>query len=481
MRVHSNLVNIAIILPFNLYYLPFWPPILDADLIGFSPNMDQKASVGIEGSIQTPDTSTQPQNNQAKETNPLDDVGEKLGNLFLDDSYSISSVLKLVHKRQVNLSQLHDLLQQHQKNLNQTSLELFNTNYDRFYKLSCIISCLSEPVQRLVNPLRDYQSKLSELCQNHNSYLATIDDRLARLETTSKNKELAVHLIELIRRHRRLDKQIKSIKILTQTASDIVDGALNLETRIDLDSVERVSRQIHFTIQEVEETKPSDDELILIRKTLHENLCNSRDYLSRWLYDVFQEAINTKNKSLIEFVLQVHRLNGNVDLDRVYLNHIHQELSKSLEEVISHHPFSESNSSLFKLKICAAVYELVKKCWLSDTYIEILEIGIAQLACRLLQRFSEWLGKLRLSDFKVTGWSARDNQESNFLAKQDAAMKLLIADCTNLIDSVQKFCDELPSTDDTVSSERKDLISKSLLVLDSGLNNVRSLQRLMER
>lgn len=414
-------------------------------------------------------------------TDPIDDVREKLGNLFLDNNYSINSVLKLVHKRHINLSQLRDLLHQHQKNLNQTSLELFNTNYDRFYKLSCIVSCLSEPVQRLVNPLQDYHDRLNELYQSHNSYLATIDDRLAKLETTSKNKEIAIHLIELIRRHERLNKQIKSIKIFSQTASDIVDMKMNFETKIDLDAIERVSRQIHFTLTEVEETKPSDDELILIRKTLQENLCKSSDYLNRWLSDLFQEAINTKHKTLVEFVLQIHRLNGNEESDKMYLDHIFSELSRTLEENINTQPFGDSELPQFKLKICAAVIELVKKCWAPDTYIELLELGIAELASKLLGRFSEWLGQLRLSDFKVTGWSARESQESNFLAKQDAAMRLLIEDCTRLTKSVREFCDELPSADDFTTSERRDIISKSLSVVDSGLNNVRSLQRLMER
>lgn len=440
--------------------------------------MDSKASPLEQDINITPQNldQEQPQNQE-----PADELTEKLGNLFLDDDYSINSVLKLVNRRQVNLSQLRDLLQKHQKHLNQTSLELFNTNYDRFYKLSCIISCLADPIHRLVDPLQVYHNKLNEICQNHNSYLATIDDRLARLETTSKNKEISIYLIELIKRYERLEKQLKTIQLLKSTATEVIDKPLDFTTKIDLDAIERLSRQIHYNLKEVVATQPSDDELILIRKTLHDNLCKLREHLNKWLYELFQESVNSKHKLLIEFVLQVHILNGNNELDKIYLEHIFSELSKCLEENISQQPFGETDSTQFKLKICAAIYELVKKCWLPETYIELLDIGFAQLASRLLHRFSEWLGRLRLSDFKVTGWSARENQESNFLAKQDAAMKLLIEDCTRLIESIREFCESLPSSDEQITKERKELITNSLKIVDSGLNNVRSLQRLMER
>lgn len=418
---------------------------------------------------------------QQQNREPVDEIIEKLGNLFLDDNYSINSVLKLVHMRHISLSQLRDLLQKHQKNLNQTSLELFNTNYDRFYKLSCIISCLAEPIQRLVDPLQVYYNKLSELCENHNSYLATIDDRLVRLESTSKNKEIAIHLIELIKRYERLEKQLKSIKLLNSTATEIVDRTLDFVSRIDLDAIERLSRQTHYTLKEVVATQPSDDELILIRKTLKDDLSKLREYLDKWLYELFQESINTKHKVLIEFVLQIHLLNGSNELDKIYLEHIFSELSKYLEDTINQQPFGVTGSPQFKLKICAAVFELVKRCWLPETYIELLEIGFVHLACRLLHRFSEWLGKLRLSDFKVTGWSTREHQESNFLAKQVAAMRLLIEDCSRLTESIREFCETLPSGNEQVTKERKDLITNSLNVVNSGLNNVRSLQRLMER
>ena len=132
------------------------------------------------------------------------------------------------------------------------------------------------------------------------------------------------------------------------------------------------------------------------------------------------------------------------------------------------------------------LYAQIVECWSSEIYIEALDSEFSAVVCKLLQRFAEWLGRLRLSDFRIVGTisvPAQDgsaNRTTNFLAKQDAIMRLLIEDCTRLINLIQAYeSTNLPQTQ--LSVTRKKSLEKSFEIFQGGLNNVRSLQHLLER
>lgn len=551
-----------------------------------------------------------------------------LSELFLDDSYSIDSLLAKTQEGNLNLNELRNKLIQHQQDLNQTSLDLFNNSYDRFYKLSYIISCLAEPIKHLIDPLQNFRDQLNQLCQNHDNYVQSINNKLISLENTCKNKELAKHLISLIKKRDRIERQmenidwsVRPINCLSLENSTSPHSKLQESRGIDYtvkcDLIERIHIELYHLICEVSAIKPTHDELIPIKKSLEATLANRLSQFDNWFEGAFLEAVEWQDKAFIDLILttytqrnaiyrldhvwrnkvirpylnltltetqlsqQIHQtyellrqfLKRQLDviqapfivgsfwqevvnsLDRLekiyslqeldtfqnryvetrsflssqndyilcesseigltqkeinenfrkimekfnlkgYFNHRLSQIASSVESSLATHPLSELSPTFtnnnddpskeillqFRLKICMHIYALVTKCWSPEIYIDALELSFSQLACRIINRFAEWLSKLRLSDFRITGSTVPENNKpTNFLAKQDAIMRVLIEDCDRLAKLVNEFLKDLTHSNTNLIAMRRELISDSFNTLNSGLSNVRSLQRLIER
>lgn len=548
-----------------------------------------------------------------------------LNDLFLDDNYSIESLLVRAQDNKLNLNKLRDCLVQHQQDLNQTSLELFNNSYDRFYKLSYIISCLSEPIHHLIDPLKEFRNRLADLCQRHDGYIDEINNKLSSLEDTCKNKELARLLIGLIKRRDRLEAQMSNIDWTLKPAqrnnlsSRDLSQTDTIEYKIKYDLLERINVELYHLTSEVRAIQPTHDELTLIKKSLESNLDDRQNQLDQWFERSFLEAIESDDKPLINIIVQTYRQKDSIgqldavwrskvvkpylsltltnsqtseqvgqiytlldqfvkhqldliqaefvsssfwrdvieSLDKLesiyslneldsflkrynetkafldkqnvylssdkdgwglthqevesnttlimskfnlkgYFNHRLSQIASSVESSLVKQPLSEISVTSrpdqsetpeeailaqFRLKICMHIYVLVTKCWSPDIYVEALELSFVQLACRILNRFSDWLSKLRLSDFRITGPTAtNNNHQTNFLAKQDAIMRLLIEDCDRLKAQVEDFTSKLSlPNDESLTKYRSDMMQESFKALDKGLSNVRSLQHLIER
>lgn len=561
----------------------------------------------------------------------------QLGEIFFDDNYSIENLLNETRKHGLTLDELRQMLSQYQQDLNQNSLELFNNNYDRFYKLSYIISCLSEPIQHVTEPIDKFREKVAQVCQNHQEYLKQINHKLTSLEDTSKNKQLSKRLIELIRRRDRIEEQVSlidwSIRAIDltnparQSASQVRDDDIEFQTKCD--HLERVSVELYHLTNELRSIKPTHDELIPIKKALEVSFDERNLHIDNWFEGLFLDAVELQDRTLIDLVVRTYQQKDALDkidnvwrkkivkpyinltvtdsqltsqqitqtyrllleflgrniqliggnfivksfwfeviealarLDKVYaldnldtfklhyeetrkflnqqdqystndqasirgipiklvsynkkkilnkfnlkgyFNHRLSQIASSVESSLTSNPLSEIPSqsvvgnatlSCFKIKICMHIYVLITRCWSAELYIDTLELNFVQLACRILNRFADWLGKLRLSDFRITGSSSMDRQ-TNFLAQQDAIMRLLMEDCDQLFRQIKQFFiessqpptmaaaendDSQKQTDhcDDLSSVKNALIMESLKTLSAGLSNVQSLQRLIER
>lgn len=548
-----------------------------------------------------------------------------LSELFLDDNYSIDSLLAKTQEGNLNLNELRNKLIQHQQDLNQTSLDLFNNSYDRFYKLSYIISCLAEPIQHLIDPLQNFRDQLHQLCQNHDNYVQNINNKLTSLEETCKNKELAKKLILLIKKRDRIESQMENIDwsvrpincLSLENATNKSQEPRDIEYVVKCDLLERIHIELYHLICEVRAIKPTHDELIPIKKSLESALDNRLSQFDNWFEGAFLEAIEWQDKAFINLILTsytqrnaIYRLdhiwrnkvvkpylnltltetqltqqigqtyellrqflkrqldviqapfvvksfweevvdsldklkkiyslqeletfqsryiqtrsflmnqndyslseslkigltkkeiNGNFKkiMEKFnlkgYFNHRLSQIASSVESSLSTSPLSELSQTnfnndadpsreillQFRLKICMHIYALVTKCWSPELYIDSLELNFSQLACRIINRFAEWLSKLRLSDFRITGFAAPEtNKPTNFLAKQDAIMRVLIEDCDRLIKLVSEFLTGLTHHDTNLIAIRRELITDSFNTLNNGLSNVRSLQKLIER
>lgn len=553
----------------------------------------------------------------------------KLGEIFFNDNYSIELLLNKTREHGLSLGELRQSLAQYQQDLNQNSLELFNNNYDRFYKLSYIISCLNEPIQNLTEPIVTFRNKVAQVCRQHDEYLNQVNEKLASLESTSKNKELSRRLIELIKRRDRIEEQVGNIdwsvraldlsnSTKQRDAASARDQDIVFQTKCDL--LERVSVELYHLIIEVGAMKPTQDELIPIKNALEISLDERIVQIDQWFEGAFLEAVELQDKTLIELVVRTYqqksalnriddvwrkkvfkpyldltvtdnqltkqitrtygllteflrrsieligskfivksfwlelvnaldrltRLYSLDDLDtfrvhyeetrkflneqdqyvsettqepifrfpedlvlynkrkilnkfnlKGYFNHRLSQMASSVEssltssplsEILNHSATSDSALTCFKIKICMHIYVLITKCWSPELYIDTLEMNFTQLACRILNRFSDWLSKLRLSDFRITGPSSLDKQ-TNFLAKQDAIMRLLLEDCDRLAERINQYFTSqslaehtgLEHSNPNFSTIKKELIQESLKTLKTGLNNVQSLQRLIER
>lgn len=539
-----------------------------------------------------------------------------LNDLFLDENYSIENLLKQVQKHHLRLSDLRERLCKHQQDLTKTSLDLFNNSYDRFYKLSYIVACLSEPIQLLVVPLQNFRDQLAKLCQNHDAYIEAINAKLFSLEDTCKNKELAKRLIVLIKRRDRVEKQFESIdwSVKTGDSKKNHDPLHDIAYTIKCDLLERINIELYHLISEVRAIQPTHDELIAIKKLLELNLNERQSQLDEWFEKSFLDAVESRNRKTINLIMRVYKQKGSVHkLDHVwrmriakpfighnigapefisnmdksfvtltqfldnhidligsrvmaksfweevinklekmerlytlneletfhkryletklfldnqeqykstetseegidfistdisknrrkildkfnlkgYFNHRLLQIASSIESTISQQPLTEipieqdkkNPMSEFRLKICMHVYALIKECWSPDIFIDDLELSFLQLSCRIINRFAEWLSKLRLSDFRITGSSGQaGNKQTSFLARQDAIMRLLIEDCNRLSGAIRELLVELEQKLGKESAlVRRDMITESLNFLDTGLGNVRSLQHLIER
>lgn len=550
----------------------------------------------------------------------VEQLAKDLNELFLKQNYSIESLLAKTKQSNLSLQQLKDLLIQHQQDLNQTSIELFNSSYDSFYKLSYIISCLAEPIQHLIDPIQEFHSELKQLCADHDSYLELIKDKLLSLEETTKNQQLARRLIELIRRHERIESRMQNIdwsirpnQSATSAKQLVQNDHKDTKLSVECDLLERVNVELSYLANEVQAILPTNDELIPIKKTLVANLDARQQQLDNWFRGCFLESIELQDKKFIDMIVRTYaQIDGldkldsvwrlqvvkpylnltlsetYLDVDKVgdtfellgqflnrqielvgakfvlksfwqevtnsmialkrlygldkldtffdrynstkeflslqqlpatssniarpsddeihsntkkvmnkfhlksYFNHRLSQIATSVESALTKNPLSElaTDPNLagsapgynYSLKITNHIYALITKCWSREIYIESLELSFSQLACRILNRFSDWLSKLRLSDFRIVGPSSQEiSRQTNFLAKQDALMRLLIEDCLLLKSNVNDFVSKLQNTDAEMTSTRKELIEESLKTLETGLDNVRSLRHLIER
>lgn len=218
-----------------------------------------------------------------------------LSKQFLDDNYSSESLLASTRDQKLSLGELRDRVIQHQQDLNQNFLKLFNQNYDRFYKLSHIVTCLSEPIQGLVEPLQSFHGRLEELCRSHAADVEMINSKLNDLENSSKDKLLAKNLITLIGRHDRIEKKMDSIEwsaIAPETIEFLSrsqnhdmteDGRkeISIDQKLICDLLERLSIELHYLNCEVRAMSPAHNELLSIKKSLEARLLARQRQLSQ--------------------------------------------------------------------------------------------------------------------------------------------------------------------------------------------------------
>lgn len=216
--------------------------------------------------------------------NSMDQDQSKLKELFFDNSCSLKNLLAEAKRSQLNLSQLRNSLIQYQQDFNQNLLDLFDNNYDQFYKLSHIITCLNQPIQVLHEPLESFRVKLSGLCQKHDSYIDEINQKLSAIEDNCKNKELASRFINLIQIRDRIEKQIKSVDwkafvVKEQNYYSIANNPRRslrvdqeLEYKITCDLKERLNNELFYLNCQINSIKPTNDELIFIKKSLQSSI-----------------------------------------------------------------------------------------------------------------------------------------------------------------------------------------------------------------
>jgi len=423
-----------------------------------------------------------------------DTMADKLCDLLVED-YSVRSLIHQAQQNRLSLSELRDNLLKRQQDLNQASIELFNTNYDRFFKLSHHIAGLNEPIENMLHPIQLYHDKLNELCQKHDAYLDRIDKNISLLESTSKNKFLAKILIKLIGRRNRIFEQLDQLKWLNlQSIHGLMEqyDPKKLEQKIEFDSIERLTVELHHLYCETLALEPTRDELIPIKQSLESSISAKRAQLTTWFRQVFHEAVVNRNRHLIDFVLSTYnQINDDyqeLDIDKYFREHVNESLD-IIATSMKEQPLTELEPGLdehpFKVKICLDVFKQILRCWSPDFYIEALDLNFAIMVYRILEKFSDWLGKLRLSDFRIVG--TRINPENpggttNFLAKQDAIMRLFIEDCTRLINKISEYeSNSLPGLEPKLRELRRAKLSDGINAMEEGMTNVRNLQKLLER
>lgn len=236
-----------------------------------------------------------------------------LNEYFLDDNYSIESLLSKTRESNLTIKELLERLTQHQLNLNQTSSKLFDSSYDRFYKLSYGISCLAEPIQHLIQPFDSFRNQLKQLCIDHSVYIQEIDKKLASLEDTSKNKIDSKILIGLIQRMNRIEQQMGRIdwsigpvdKSKGNYASDVKHPhTMDYMTKCDL--IERIYVEIHIMKKSIRDIEPKHDELLSIKKALEENIEQNRVQLEAWFEKSLVSATELNDQSFRQFIYRTY-------------------------------------------------------------------------------------------------------------------------------------------------------------------------------
>lgn len=203
-------------------------------------------------------------------TNELD-----LDNYILSENYSFEDLLATTRERKLTIKELLQCLTKHQQKLNQTSNELFDSSYDKFYELSHSISCLSEHMQYLYKSVDSFRNELREICINRKRYIEEIDHKLQTLQTTTKNKSDAERLIHLIRLRDRIDKQVDKVNwdsILPPDRASRLQYMQSINYRTKCDLVERLAIELKYLEKALKYVKPDNDELLSIKKSLESNL-----------------------------------------------------------------------------------------------------------------------------------------------------------------------------------------------------------------
>lgn len=427
----------------------------------------------------------------------MDDLN--LDIFFSDDNYSIESLIGKAKECKLTLKELRDRLIDHQEQLNQTSLELSNNSYDKFYKLSDLISRLADPLQELIHPLKTFHGQLSDLCSDHVSYVGQIDSYLNALEDTSRNKLLARRMIDLMKRRDRLEKLFELIdwslkpveRMYGPESPESRQESDHSKIQTQCDLLERVSIELHLLISEVRALKPSDDELITIKNSLENCLDERQSQQDSWFEKNFLKAVENQDRNFIDLVLRTYSARSAlISLKQTwrsaFFNDRLYQIAASIEIGFSQQPMTESDQELgspkLKLRITKHIYLSVTKCWSDDIYIEAFEFDFTKLCCRIINRFADWLSKLRLSDFRISGPSiSGSTRQTNFLAQQDAVMHLLILDCNDLARCIEEFVSSLKTEDRRTEMVRLKMVKESLDTLRNGLNNVLSLRKLIEK
>lgn len=235
-----------------------------------------------------------------------------LDEILFNDSYSFEQLISRVRDLKLTIKELRDQLIQHQQNLNQRSVELFNNSYDRFYKLSCMISCLAEPLQQVIHPLEIFRTHLSKQCQTHSIYLEEINSKLESLKETSRNKLYARKLIVLMRRRDRLDKQIEVIDWSVAPLDRVRDMQSRVkrdecpEFKSKCDLIERVSVELYLIISEVKSIQPSHDELITIKNSLATSLEGRQNRFDRWFEEIFLRSIDLQDEIFVDLIVRTY-------------------------------------------------------------------------------------------------------------------------------------------------------------------------------
>lgn len=246
---------------------------------------------------------------------------EELSRMLMDDNYSIERFLIKTRDEKIKLGQLCKQLRELQQDLNQTSLELLDRSYDRFYQLSYIIESLAAPIQNLYEPMRAFRDRLELLCKQHDDYIDNIDTSIKTLMETGRNKVIAKQLAELIERRNNLEQQIEthvdwsfdpveraklrsrgvvaSSRALPQSSDDV-------DCVIRCDTMERISVELHHLECQLRALTPTNDELVSIKQALETSFDERQRQFDAWFGSLFLEAMDAKCDAVIAFILNTY-------------------------------------------------------------------------------------------------------------------------------------------------------------------------------
>lgn len=323
-----------------------------------------------------------------------------------------------------------------------------------------VLQQYSKLIQKL---LERYKQALKVLVsfdkESLRDYLDDINQNLDSLKDISRNKILSKRLIECIRHRNKIEATIER--------RDHTDQLMTY------DILEIANVSLYHLNKQLLQIQPTNKDLIAIKTSLEDSINKRQIELDNWFESSFVKAIESSDVLLMGLVLRTYGQKDAFDkIDDIFQSKIVTP-SPNLMHTTTDSPFS--------LKICNNISGFISMCWSEQVYVAELEFEFIKLSCSILNRFGDWLGKLSLSDFRIiSAVGSSKLQPTNFLAKQNALMRLLITDCETLI----KKTDELVESNFNKLENQdfaRQMFDNSFQEVEKGLTNVRSLQKLIEK